>query len=78
MTSPYQYSMTRSRRKPAWRRWLLALIGIAVLFLAPALAHSATSARSVDASGAAGAPAAGLKNVTSAASIRPGPTRRFR
>ena len=40
MTSPYFHSPARTRRRSTWRRWLLALIGIAVLFLAPALAHS--------------------------------------
>jgi hypothetical protein len=40
MTPPYLYSSARSRRYPTWRRWLLVLIGLAALFLAPALAHS--------------------------------------
>lgn len=40
MTSPYVYSTMRSRRRAPWRRWVLVLIGLAVLFLAPALAHS--------------------------------------
>ena len=50
MTSPYLHSPARSRRRrpsppsprrgPSWRRWLLVLIGLAVLFLAPALARS--------------------------------------
>jgi hypothetical protein len=40
MTSPYLFSPARSRRRPTWRRWLLVLLGIAALFLAPALAHS--------------------------------------
>lgn len=42
MTSAYLHSPTRSRRRPTWRRWVLLLIGIAVLCLAPALAHSDT------------------------------------
>lgn len=40
MTSPYLHAPTRSRRRLSWRRWALVLIGLAVLFLAPALAHS--------------------------------------
>jgi hypothetical protein len=40
MSSPYVYSTSRSRRRAPWRRWVLVLIGLAVLFLAPALAHS--------------------------------------
>ena len=44
MTSPYLHAPARVRRKPNWRRWVLVLIGLAVLFLAPALAHSQPAA----------------------------------
>jgi hypothetical protein len=67
--------MTRSRRKPAWRRWLLALIGIAVLFLAPALARSDIAARSANDFGAA---ASGQRETGSPGSCRLGPACRFR
>jgi len=46
MTSQYfHHSPARARRLSTWRRWLLVLIGIAVLFLAPALAHSGDPGR---------------------------------
>jgi hypothetical protein len=39
MTSPYLYSSRSRRGGSSSRRWLLVIVGLAILFLAPALAH---------------------------------------
>lgn len=57
MTSVYVHSPSRSRRNQSWRRWLLVMIGLAALFLAPALAHSQIVGDSVEWLGHLTAPA---------------------